>query len=124
MFDRHDFLYQDEAGNWKYNTDFLFSCDNAAPLASNREAMWQETRMNFQQGAFGPPTELPALIRFWGIMEQLHYPTAAQVKADLQKELDKKLEQEQLMQGQMAAMGGGGAQMPADPGSTGMPPIM
>ena len=38
VFDRHDFLYQDEAGEWKYNTDFLFSCDSAAPLATDRQA--------------------------------------------------------------------------------------
>lgn len=88
MWDRHDYLYQDAAGNWKYNTDFLFSCDSSAPLAANREAMWQEARMNLQQGAYGQPTELRSLIRFWTIMETLHYPTAAQVKADLQEELE------------------------------------
>lgn len=113
LFDRHDFLYQDEAGNWLYNTDFLFSCDTSAPLASNREAMWQETRMNFQQGAFGPSTELTALVRFWTIMEQLHYPTAAQMKKDLQKELEqqrqqqamqKELEQQRQLQAQLVAM--------------------
>lgn len=103
LFDRHDFLYQDEAGNWKYNTDFLFSCDTAAPLASDREAMWQETRMNFQQGAFGPTKELAALVRFWTIMEQLHYPTAKQIKDDLQKEL----EQQREMQKMQTAMAGG-----------------
>lgn len=90
VFDRHDFLYQDEAGNWKYNTDFLFSCDSSEPLAANREAMWQETRMNFQQGAFGSPQELTSVIRFWGVMEQLHYPMAKMVREDLQKELEKK----------------------------------
>lgn len=109
VFDRHDFLYQDQAGNWRYNTDFLFSCDTSAPLASNREAMWQETRMNFQQGAFGQPTELPALIRFWTIMEQLHYPTASQIKADLQKELEEKKAQEQLMAQMKATVNNGAA---------------
>ena len=110
MFDRHDFLYEDEAGNWKYNTDFLFSCDSAAPLASNREAMWQETRMNFQQGAFGPPNELSTLVRFWTIMEQLHYPTAAQTKQELQEALTEQRE---------AQMMGGGNPMQMAP--TAMP---
>lgn len=45
-FDRYDFLKQDEAGEWYWNDQFLFSCDTSAPLANNREAMWQETRMN------------------------------------------------------------------------------
>lgn len=107
LFDRHDFLYQDEAGNWLYNTDFLFSCDTSAPLASNREAMWQETRMNFQQGAFGVPKELATLVRFWTIMEQLHYPTAAQMKKDLQTELEQQREQQAQAAALQAAMAGG-----------------
>lgn len=98
LFDRHDFLYQDDAGNWKYNTDFLFSCDSSAPLASNREAMWKETRMNYQEGAYGSPQELSTLVRFWTVMEQLHYPTAAQIKQELQKELEEKRAADALQQ--------------------------
>ncbi|MCQ2439430.1 MAG: hypothetical protein MJ074_06685 [Oscillospiraceae bacterium] len=98
LFDRHDFLYQDAAGNWKYNTDFLFSCDTAAPLASNREAMWQETRMNFQQGTFGNQAELTTLIRFWETMEKLHYPMAAQMKNNLQAELEEQRQQAAMAQ--------------------------
>ena len=131
LFDRHDFLYEDEAGNWKYNTDFLFSCDSAAPLASNREAMWQETRMNFQQGTYGNPQELGTLIRFWTVMEQLHYPTAKQIKAELQQALEQQKAMEQ-MQAAMNPMGGGmqgqqmGGGMPAAPTEQpmGMAPMM
>lgn len=98
---------------------FLFSCDSAAPLAANREAMWQEARMNLQQGAYGPPTELRALIRFWQIMETLHYPTAAQVKADLQEELK---QQTQAAQAGAAGAGQGMAGTAVGTGSmTGTP---
>ena len=121
VFDRHDFLYQDEAGNWKYNTDFLFSCDSAAPLASNREAMWQETRMNFQQGAFGPPQDLQTLVRFWTIMEQLHYPTAKQMKAELQAELEQQKAMQQMQMAQMPTMGGAPI-MGGNPMGGGIPP--
>ena len=41
-FSKYDFLERDETGQWYYNVDYLFSTDNAATLASNREAMWQE----------------------------------------------------------------------------------
>ena len=92
LFDRLDFLYQDEDGAWKYNTDFLFSCDSSAPLAANREAMWQECRMNFESGAMGNPTELTTLIRFWTQMENLHYPMAESIRKDLQEELDRQRE--------------------------------
>lgn len=91
-FDRRDFLYQDEDGSWKYNTDFLFSCDSSAPLAANREAMWQECRMNFESGAMGNPTELTTLIRFWTQMENLHYPMAEAIRKDLQDELNRQRE--------------------------------
>ena len=76
-FSRYDFLEQDETGAWVYNDRFLFSCDASAPLASNREAMWQETRMNLQTGAFGDPAAPETLILFWTRMDQLQYPGAA-----------------------------------------------
>lgn len=105
VFDRHDFLYQDEAGAWKYNTDFLFSCDSSAPLAANREAMWQECRMNFESGALGNTKELSTLVRFWSQMEVLHYPMAESIHKELQEELEHQRE----MQRSMAAMKNGAA---------------
>ena len=84
VFDRHDFLYQDEAGEWKYNTDFLFSCDSAAPLATDRQALWKEARMNFQQGAMGPVNEISSLLRFWTQMEKLHYPMASDMRSSFE----------------------------------------
>lgn len=98
-FNRYDFLEQDESGEWYWNDRFLFSCDTSAPLANNREAMWQETRMNFQQGAFGDPTSLNTLILFWTKMEMLHYPGASDTKTYLQEQL--KQQQMQMMQQQM-----------------------
>ena len=112
VFDRHDFLYQDETGAWKWNTDFLFSCDSSAPLASNREAMWQEARMNLQQGAYGPPQELQSLVRFWIIMERLHYPTAAEVKNQLQQQMERQSEAMAMQGAQL-----GGMPMAADAGA-------
>ena len=84
-FNRYDFLEQDESGQWRWIDDFLFSCDTSAPLANNREAMWQETRMNLQTGAFGDPTNLRTLILFWTKMELLHYPGAGDTKTYLER---------------------------------------
>lgn len=108
-FNRWDFLEQDEAGDWYWNDDFLFSCDTSAPLANNREAMWQETRMNLQTGAFGDPKSLSTLILFWGKMEKLHYPGAAETKGYLEEEARK----------QQLAMGGG----TIDPRGPMVPPL-
>jgi hypothetical protein len=90
-FNRYDFLEVDESGAYCWNDQFLFSCDASASLASNREAMWQETRMNLQTGAFGDPASLETLIMFWAKMEELHYPGAGGTK----KFLEERLEREQ-----------------------------
>lgn len=105
-FDRYDFLEQDAAGEWYWNDQFLFSCDSTAPLANNREAMWQETRQNLQSGAFGDPTQMTTQIHFWTQMELLHYPGAAETKAYMQEEYERQqmaAMQAQQMQAQMAA---------------------
>lgn len=101
-FNRYDFLEQDDAGEWCWNDQFLFSCDTSAPLASNREAMWQETRMNLQTGAFGDPTQMTTLILFWTKMEMLHYPGAGETRSYLEEELKRQRAQQQMaMQMQM-----------------------
>lgn len=87
-FNRYDFLEQDDAGEWFWNDQFLFSCDATAPLANNRESMWQETRENLKSGAFGDPTLLETLILFWTKMELLHYPGASDTKAFLERRLE------------------------------------
>lgn len=97
-FNRYDFLRKDASGSYYWLDDFIFSTDVTAPLANNREAMWQETRMNFQQGAFGNTQDLNTLILFWTKMAQLHYPGAE----DTRDELKRMLEQQQQMMQQQA----------------------
>lgn len=131
-FNRYDFLERDEAGEWWWNDQFLFSCDTSAPLASNREAMWQETRMNLQSGAFGDPTQLQTLILFWSKMELLHYPGAGETKAYLEEELKRQqaaaqMQEQMARQQQLAAqvreMAGRGAAAPNGTGSAGIDPM-
>lgn len=98
-FSRYDFLEQDENGEWYWNDAFLFSVDPSTPLSQNREAMWQETRMNFTSGAFGDPAQIQTQILFWRKMEALHYPDAGQTR----KYLERQLQRQQEMQAQMAA---------------------
>lgn len=95
VFNRYDFLEQDAAGEWYWNDRYLFSTDSSGTLAQNREAMWQETRMNLQQGAFGDPNNVDTLIMFWTLMAGLHYPLAGVIKANLEEQ---KKQQEQMMQ--------------------------
>ncbi len=125
-FNRYDFLEQDESGQWHWNDRFLFSCDTSAPLANNREAMWQETRMNLETGAFGNPQATETLILFWGKMELLHYPGAGDTKKYLEERLKREQAQQmQMMQmqmhlqaTQMQSMAPGTGQLPAVAGNT------
>lgn len=98
VFNRYDFLERDAAGEWCWNDRFLFSCDTTAPLAANREAMWQETRMNLQTGAFGDATQIQTLILFWTKMEQLHYPGAGETRKYLEEELKREQAAQQAAQ--------------------------
>lgn len=96
-FNRFDFLEKDDAGEWYWNDAFTFTCDTSAPLANNREVMWQEARMNLQTGAFGDPASLDTLILFWTKMEALHYPGASETKAHLEAKLQEQ-KKAQVMQ--------------------------
>lgn len=123
-FNRYDFLEQDEAGEWYWNDQFLFSCDNSAPLANNREAMWQETRMNLQSGAFGDPSQLETLLLFWMKMELLHYPGAGETKQYLENRLTEQKQQlaqmqqmQQAQQAQVQARQQAVQQVPGSPGA-------
>ena len=99
-FNRYDFLRQDDAGNYYWLDDFIFSTDVTATLANNREAMWQETRNNFQMGAYGNPADPQTLIMYWSRMAQLHYPGAEDTKTELQQILQQ--QQMMMMQQQQA----------------------
>lgn len=115
-FNRYDFLEQAPDGSYWWNDQFLFSCDTSAPLASNREAMWQETRMNLQTGAFGNPQDTETLILFWTKMEELHYPGAAATRKYLEerRERERQAAMQQAVQQNLAAQNAAGQQVPAE----------
>ena len=86
-FDRHDFYERDAAGNWHCILDddrFLFSCDTSAPLAGNRQQLWQECLEMFRLGAFGDPGGREAQLLLWTKLELLHYPGAADTREYLE----------------------------------------
>ena len=57
--------------------------DDSGGLGANRSALWQELTGQLQAGALGKPAELDTLIDYWAAMEQLHYPTAGQIRKKL-----------------------------------------
>ena len=99
-FSKWDFLERDADGQYYWNTDFLFATDTSAPLANNRERMWQETINLFSAGCFGNPQDPETLVALWTKLELLHYPGAS----DTRGYLEEKLEQQMLAQQQAVAM--------------------
>nr|DAV11139.1 MAG TPA: Portal protein [Caudoviricetes sp.] len=97
------FLRMDDAGELYWNDQFLFSCDDASGLATNREAMWQETTAHLQSGAFGDPKSIDTLILYWTKMEEDHFPGAGKIKSLMEQRREEQLQQQMLMmQAQMA----------------------
>jgi hypothetical protein len=110
-FNRYDFLRETPQG-FEWNEDFLFSCDPSATLASNREAMWKEIRMNYEGGTYGNPQDPATRLLFWTQMEKQNYPGAADVKTHLEAEIQA---QQAAMQAQAQAAAGG--MVPGLPGT-------
>ena len=98
-FDKKFFVEENDNGDIYYDDEFVFSVDVSGTLANDRQAMWQETRSNFESGAYGDPTQLDTLEMYWTTMNKLHYPCAPDA---LKLIAQRKQEQYQLMLQQQA----------------------
>ena len=76
QFNRYDFLERDENGEYYYNAQYLFGTDATGDVEQSRETIWQENRLNFQNGCYGDPKDINTLLIFWQQMEKHHYPDA------------------------------------------------
>lgn len=101
IFNRYDFIERDEAGEWYYNDEYLFSADASIDVDKQRELLWEENRKNFQQGAYGNPQLPQTLLIFWQNMEQAHYPWAHENVERIRDEIAR--QQELLLAQQRAA---------------------
>jgi hypothetical protein len=100
VFDKTEFIEQDADGTYFYNDYFLYSNDVSGTLANDRQAMWQETRSNFESGAYGDPMQLSTIKMYWKMMNTLHYPGA---KGALQSIKEREVEEQRIQQEQMIA---------------------
>lgn len=76
QFNRYDFLERDDNGEYYYNSQYLFGTDATGDVEQSRETIWQENRLNFQNGCYGDPKDINTLLIFWQQMEKHHYPDA------------------------------------------------
>lgn len=109
-FNRHDFVERNEAGEYYYNDEFLFSCDATMDIEKNREFIWQENLKNFQLGAFGDPQSPEAQLIYWQNNEMAKYPfsheNVERLKEVITAQRQAAMAQEQLaqMQSENAAL--------------------
>jgi hypothetical protein len=100
MFNRYDFVKRDEAGEYYYDDQYLFSADATIDIENSRELLWQENRQNFQTGAYGDPQIPQTQLIFWQNMEKAHYPWAndnvERIKAEIQRQQELAEAQQQI----------------------------
>lgn len=80
-FNRWDFLKQDEAGEWYWNDEFVFTVDSSANTMTSRANLWEMLDLKYQAGAFGPLNDPQTPLRLWTMLEAAEFPYAAQVRA-------------------------------------------
>ena len=103
--DRMEFLRIDAAGEFYWDDEFIFETDPTSTLMQNREAMWNQTDMKLQSGAFGPVGDLETARAYWTIMKANGYPNASSVLSIIE---DRIAQQQQMA----AQMGGQQGEMP------------
>ncbi len=96
--DRKEFLRLDAAGEFYWNDEFIFETDPTSTLMQNREAMWNQTDMKLQSGAFGPVGDLETARAYWTIMKANGYPNASSVLNLIEERIKRQQEMEQMAQ--------------------------
>ena len=94
-FNKYEFLVQDTAGEWYYNTDFIFAADAGYGLPTDK--LWLYEQIGGQVGA-----GLIDIIQYWTILQELHFPMASMILSQVKRKQEMMAEQEQAMANQQA----------------------
>ena len=95
--DRMEFLRLDAAGEFYWNDEFIFETDPTSTLMQNREAMWNQTDMKLQSGAFGSVGDLETARAYWTIMKANGYPNASVILNLIEERIEKEQQLAQEM---------------------------
>jgi len=95
-FNKFDFVEQ-VGEEWIWNDSFLFSVDDASSLSRNRELMWQEVRLNYQNGMYGAPGSTQSLLNVWKYLKLSHYPYASNMYDAYKILYEQEQEQQRIM---------------------------
>lgn len=98
IFNRYDFLEQDEHGNWHYNDEFLFSVDEAGAMQTDKQFLLQDVRTDFGMGAFGAKEAPETMLMYWKEKAVLGYPNAKRMVNHWQAKVDAANEAAEMQQ--------------------------
>jgi hypothetical protein len=86
-FNKYDFLQQDDAGEWFYNTDFLFDADENGAMMNDKMWLLDQARSLFAEKAIDN-------MQLFTILESVGFPMAKEIK----RQIEQRNQEMQMMQ--------------------------
>lgn len=93
QFNRYAFIERDEAGEYYYNDEYLFSADSASDVEQYRQYHWEHSLNLFKMGAFGDPFQVQARLTYWRNLERAHYPYAHAMVEETEAQMKEEIAQ-------------------------------
>lgn len=87
-FNRYAFIERDEAGEYYYNDEYLFSADTASDLEQFKQYHWEQSMDLLRIGAFGDPNSIQARLTYWRNLERAHYPYARAMVEECEAQME------------------------------------
>lgn len=97
VFNKYDFLEQDEYGNWYYDDQYLFGVDESGVDSNNKQFMLEDLRTDFGLGAYGEPNNPETILAYWKEKDVIGYPNAAR-NVEAWTERVKEIKQQEAIQ--------------------------
>ncbi len=92
-FNRYAYIERDDAGEYYYNDEYLFSADAASDVEQYRQYLWDSNLNLFRMGAFGDPAAPQSRVTYWRNMERSHYPFAHEMVEEAEAQLENEIMQ-------------------------------
>jgi hypothetical protein len=106
-FNRYAFIERDDAGEYYYNDEYLFSADTASDVEQYRQYHWEHSLNLFRMGAFGDPNSAQARVTYWRNLERAHYPYAHEMVEEVEAQMTDELMMAQQQIGNLEGQIGG-----------------
>ncbi|MEG2676617.1 MAG: hypothetical protein RR933_00735 [Oscillospiraceae bacterium] len=97
VFNKYDFLEQDEFGCWYYDDEYSFGVDESGIDVSDKKFMLEDLRTDLSLGAYGEHGEPETMLAYWEEKEIQNYPNAARNVKKWQRRVEEAKEQRDMM---------------------------